>query len=200
MIASLADAWDWYEGVRTLTLAMQALGRKHWDSLPWDTALGRDERLRHLEAPRIENQADAVLGDLDDLCVLLMFSVFEAAVRERVLDEVGAEQSSLRHPAIRYAVAALTEGIEHGSFYRVLELYKDMDAGLVEGVNQVRRYRNWVAHGRRGEPQSSVTPPVAYERLQRFLAVLTPSAPGPEAGPPAPADPRRPQEDSGEKT
>ncbi len=48
MIASLADAWRWYESVRQLTLAMGQLGKKHWTNLPWDGDLGRDNRLRHL--------------------------------------------------------------------------------------------------------------------------------------------------------
>ncbi len=39
--------------------------------------------------------------------------------------------------------------IEHGSFHWVLEVFKPYGAGLVEEVNQVRKYRNWVAHGRR---------------------------------------------------
>ena len=46
MIASLTDAWAWYEGVLELTLAMQALGKKHWEALPWEGDLGRDNRQR----------------------------------------------------------------------------------------------------------------------------------------------------------
>jgi len=44
----------------------------------------------------------------------------------------------------------------------------------IEEVNQVRRYRNWVAHGRRAEPAEYVTPPAAYRRLRAFLAALFP--------------------------
>jgi hypothetical protein len=49
-----------------------------------------------------------------------------------------------------------------------------VSADLVTQVDQVRKYRNWVAHGRRegGTDVSSVTPRVAYERLKEFLAVL----------------------------
>ena len=98
MIASLADAWQWYDGTRTLTLAMRQLGKRHWDSLPWEGELGRDTRLRHLDAPDILGRSQVVLGDLDDLCVLLLFSVFEARVRARVLEDVDRELPSSGTP------------------------------------------------------------------------------------------------------
>jgi hypothetical protein len=182
MIGSLADAWRWYESVSDLTRAMRRLGDKHWDHLPWEGDLGKDSRLRHLEAAGILDQAEAVLRDLDDLCVRLLFSVFEAIVRDQVLREVQLEASGLRHPAVRHAVGLLTEAIEHGSFYKVLEAYKGLDADLIEEVNQVRRYRNWVAHGRRGAPATAVDPRTAYERLQRFLDRLEEAPPGPALG------------------
>jgi hypothetical protein len=176
MIASLADAWRSYESVRVLTLAMRRLGQKHWDNLPWDGDLGRDEHLRYLDAPDVRGRSEAVLGDLDDLCVLLLFSVFEATVRERVLADVERELPPLHHAALRQAVAAMKEAIEHGSFYKVLDPYKELDADLIEEVRQVRRYRNWVAHGRRGEQPDTVDPRTAHVRLQRFLDRLTASA------------------------
>ena len=64
---------------------------------------------------------------------------------------------------------ALNEALEHGSFYKVTEAYKSLDPDLSEQVNKVRKYRNWVAHGRRGEPQNAVDPKTAYDRLKRFL-------------------------------
>jgi hypothetical protein len=172
MISSLDEAWRWYTNVKEQTLAMQALGRKHWNTLPWDGDLGRDDRLRQIAAPQIVISAKAILADLDDLCVLLLFSVFEAKVRERALVEVAAELPVLRHAALRQAMRSLNEALEHGSFYRVTEAYKALDPDLIEQVNQVRKYRNWVAHGRRGEPQNAVDPDTAYTRLQRFLSRL----------------------------
>lgn len=172
MIASLADAWEWYESVKKLTLPMRQLGNKHWDSLPWEGDLGRDNRLRDLTSPDIAERSDTILADIDDLCVLLLFSVFEALVRERVLVDIAAEMPASRHPAIQRAIEGLMENIEHGSFFRVLESYKPLDIDLVEQVNQVRKFRNWVAHGRRGVPENAVDPLTAYKRLQRFLDEL----------------------------
>jgi hypothetical protein len=63
--------------------------------------------------------------------------------------------------------------VEFGSFAKVLDPYKAQGhADLIEEVNQVRRYRNWVAHGRRGDQPPSVAPRMAYERLSRCLAII----------------------------
>jgi hypothetical protein len=172
VIASLDDVWRWYESARRLARTLGRLGEKHWDNLPWDSDLGRDNNLKDLTAAEILNDSQTVLDDLDDLCVLLLFSVFEATIRERVLAEVEAELPPLRHVAIRRALDEMKDGIEHGSFFKVLEPYKNLDANIIEEVNQVRRYRNWVAHGRRTEQPAAVNPTTAYDRLKRFLAHL----------------------------
>jgi hypothetical protein len=62
--------------------------------------------------------------------------------------------------------------IEHGSFYCVLQVFKGRDASLVEEVNQVRKYRNCVAHGRRTAKPVAVDPETAFRRLKEFLDVL----------------------------
>jgi hypothetical protein len=172
MIASLAHAWRWYEAARDLARMMQRLGDKYWDNLPWDGELGRDNRLKELTAAEILDKSQTVLEDLDDLCVLLLFSVFEATIRERVLVEVDAELPPLRHVAIKRAIEEMKEAIEQGSFFKVLEPYTGADTDLVEQVHQVRRYRNWVAHGRRTKQPDAVTPTTGNERLDRFLDLL----------------------------
>ena len=173
MIGTLEEAWRWYQAARDLSRMMGRLGGKYWDVLPWDGRLGRDDSFRLLEASQVEEKSHAVLDDLDDLCVLLLFSVFEATVRERVLADMADELPTFRHPALVQAIKALNDTVEHGSFYRVLDAYKGLDANLIEELNQVRRYRNWVAHGRRGMQPDSVTPDDAYERLKRFLDRLS---------------------------
>jgi hypothetical protein len=172
VIASLADAWRWYQSTRQLARTMERLGERHWDNLPWDGDLGHDNRLNELTAAEILSGSQTVLDDLDDLCVLLLFSVFEATIRERVLTEVEVELPLLRHVAIKRALDEMKDGIEHGSFFKVLEPYKDLDDKLIEEINQVRRYRNWVAHGRRTEQPAAVNPTTAYDRLKRFLDQL----------------------------
>jgi hypothetical protein len=75
--------------------------------------------LRHVQAPEVLDWVKVILSDLDDLCVLLLFSVFEATVRERALADVAAELPTLRQPALQHAVRALNEALEHGSFGQV---------------------------------------------------------------------------------
>jgi hypothetical protein len=81
---------------------------------------------------------------------------------------------AVTHPVVQAALGDGRDQIEQGSFFRVLQAYKpSIDNDLVEQVNQVRKYRNWVAHGRRGsETPASVTPLAAYDRLRALLAAL----------------------------
>lgn len=170
MIGTLDQAFDWYMAAKIMSKSMGRMGLKHWDTLTREGMLSADDQLRLLKSENIVQQAKVVL---DDLCVLLLFSVFEAIVRDRVLREVSSQLPPLRHPSIMRAIDAMKTEIEQGSFGRVMEPYKTLDPTLVEEVNQVRRYRNWVAHGRRdGEQPASVDPKKAHERLRRFLVLL----------------------------
>lgn len=170
MIASLEDAWNWYENANKMLSCMRRLGARHWSALPHEVRT--DPRFIDLESAQVVDSTGAVLDNLDDLCIVLLFSVFESRVREQVLDDIDTSVPSPVHPAVERAVGVARENVDSGSFYRVLECYKKIDAGLVEEVNQVRKYRNWVAHGRRGPQPDSVTPPQAYKRLGRFWSQL----------------------------
>ena len=172
----LDAARGWYDSVYQSALALRALGGRHWDRLSADAAVRRDNRLGGLEAGHLVAWADATLAELDDLAVLLLFSVFEAEVRTLVREEVGAEAAKASHPLIRSALGDLQAAVEQGGFHRVLSAYKAADAHLVEEVNQVRRYRNWVAHGRRGDQPPAVTPHQAHARLTRLLVIVRPPA------------------------
>jgi hypothetical protein len=176
MIASLDDAWRWYESVKSLTGDMARLGRRYWNLDEWANALSEDNRFRFVEAPEIEERATRVVNDLDDLGVLLLFSVFEAMVRAKAQLDVKDSLPEQLHPAVGHAIEELLSSIEHGSFGKVTEAFKRLDHDLIEEVNQVRRYRNWVAHGRRGEQPSFVDPPAARDRLDRFLRMMEKAA------------------------
>jgi hypothetical protein len=106
-----------------------------------------------------------------------MFSVFEALVRHRAWVDIKDSLPGPLHHAVSHAIEELRKDIESGSFGKVTEAFKSLDHDLVEEVNQVRRYRNWVAHGRRDEQPHFVTPEAAYERLSEFLKRMN------EAGP-----------------
>lgn len=42
-------------------------------------------------------------------------------------------------------------------------------AALVGLVKQVKDYRDWVAHGKKGEPDAKIDPRMAHDRLSDFL-------------------------------
>lgn len=171
-MTSVDEAWDWYLASKKQMQQLRRLAKRYWAELPWDGKLGRDNVLCTLEADEVAAQAELTLAHLDDLAIVVLFSVFEARVREFVAIQVRLEARSLRHVALRRAASEVIEAIEQGSFGRLTEPFKELDHDLVEEVSQVRRYRNWVAHGKRGDRPATVDPQVAHERLRRFLTML----------------------------
>lgn len=171
MIRSIEDAWAWYEAVRMMARDMIRLAR-NWETPEFQGVVGRDNHLRERNAAELMDRAHAVLEDLNDLAVLLMFSVFEAAVRDRAGAAIDRETALIQHPAVLRAIKDLRDAIENGGFGKVTESYKAMDVDLTAQVNQVRKFRNWVAHGRRGEPENRVDPESAAGRLRQYLARL----------------------------
>jgi hypothetical protein len=172
---TLADAWSWYNSTRRNLERMNRLARKYWTALPWDGELGRDNIFRHLESEDIEGETRGSLGFIDDLAVVVLFSVFEHTIRHHFKCQLDDEIESITHPIFRLAAANSIISVEVGSFARLLEAYKDrIGPDVIEEVNQVRKYRNWVAHGRGGEEPPMVQPDKAYRRLQRVLDLLVP--------------------------
>ncbi len=176
MIATLEDAWEWYRSAKEMLQTTRRLGLKHWDSLPWEGPLGKDEQFKELQPTHLVEKSQRAADELDDLGVFLLFSVFEAEVRGQALADLAEQQTVATHPVMRHAVQSLTEVVRKGPLGKVLAAYKPADPALIEEVNQVRKYRNWIAHGRRRAKPDSVTPEVARDRLSRFLNLLATQA------------------------
>ena len=173
MIATLAEAWAWYEAVHDLADWMDRIAQRYWDDPRLAELLGLDNKFRTLAKGEIQDKARQVLEDLDDLAVLLLFSVFEAEVRGRTLESVERELTiPPRHPALNDAVDEMKDTIRNGSFGILTRMYKHLDPDLKTQVDQVRKFRNWVAHGRRGDAENEVTPEQSRRRLERFLDLL----------------------------
>ena len=177
MIEPLEDARKWYENVRRLIGMMDRIAGKYWDSGVSHRTLGetlhRDERFRDLEAWQIKEMVEHVRKHLDDIGVLFLFSVFEAEVRGRILNKIEAElETPPSHPVLNKAIQDAKEAVKSGSFGRLTESYKQANSELVGNVDQVRHFRNWVAHGRRDDPVNNVDPESALERLNGFLRLL----------------------------
>jgi hypothetical protein len=195
MIRSLEDAWNWYISVRTLAYDMRHLAGR-CDRPAWAAALSLDNRLRDRTGAQLSDMAKRILDDLDDLAVLVLFSVFEATVRAQAGADVDHETAQISHVAVLEAVKDLQEAIKNGSFAKVVKAFKGMDTDLTAQVNQVRRFRNWVAHGRRDAPENNVAPQDALDRLGRYLGLLAgmsePSIASPQPLVPEPPPPTRP--------
>jgi hypothetical protein len=170
---TLDEARDWYLTARSHLGLFGRFGKKYWDGLPWDGPLGKDDTFKEVESDRIVEGAVFCLDHLDDFAVLILFSVFESIVRDRVLSDISEERSRLTHALLIKLVDDSIQDVESGSFFRVLEVFKSAKTpDLVEEVNQVRKYRNWVAHGRRTDRPEAVDPETAFSRLKRFLELI----------------------------
>ncbi len=174
---TLADAWNWYRVTKQNLARMQRLGEKHWsDPTLKDASIWKDDYFRMLEASDIVAETMVSLKPIDDLAVVVLFSVFESCVRDYLIELIAPQAEGITDPILKEAADDAMHGVKEGSFYRrVLEPLKKQNrisADLVTQVDQVRDYRNWVAHGRRAAPTNKVTPETAYDRLEEFLAAL----------------------------
>lgn len=177
-MGTLDAAWDWYVAAQDGAKRLAHLA-KFWDEFPWNQddawvkRVERDNVLRHVSGLDLTAGARTLTDELDDLAVLVLFSVFEAQVRQLVLDQVEPEIAGLRHPSLVSAGQDVRDALTQGSFGRILQAFKltDADKDLVAQVNQIRAWRNWVTHGRRPEsrPPDAVRPQDARDRLTAFL-------------------------------
>ncbi len=148
---TLDDAWRWYRDAKKTLQRMERMGNRYWDTILWDTPPWKGDRhFIDLTREALVESAMNAAEHLDDLAVVVLFSVFEANVRGAILDQVQAKEPQYQHRAIRDAIKTARERIGEGNFYAVLSSFKGSDNNLIEEVNQVRKYRNWVSHGRRG--------------------------------------------------
>jgi len=171
----LQEAFRWYEETVKQLRLWQRLVSKHWSDLPWQNLLEKDDKFRNLDDNRVIESCSLSLRELNDLAVLVLFSVFESMARGLVSDEVRlqVEEKEIKHVVLGKAAKDAIERVENGSFFSVLEPYKSLDPNLVEEVNQVRHYRNWVAHGRRGMSPAAVDPHAAYSRLKTLWDAIS---------------------------
>jgi hypothetical protein len=174
---TLADAWDWYIATKKNLARMRRLGEKHWNDPSLENAsIWQDDYFKMLEKNDIVAESDVSLMPIDDLAVVVLFSVFESRVRDYLIELIRPEAKGINDPILKEAAEDAIRGVEEGSFYRrVLDPLKKqgrVSADLITQVDQVRDYRNWVAHGRRDVPTNNVTPNLACGRLGEFLAAL----------------------------
>src|SRR5665213_4044388 len=151
---TLQDAWDWYEAAHENLVRMKRLGQRHWndDSLQ-NSSICKDDKFKELEAGDIVDETMKAIEPLNDLGILVLFSVFEAAVRDHLEVEIKPLTDAISHPILQHAAELVLDGIRQGSFAKnVLEPLQGkghITPELSNKVKQVRNYRNWIAHGKR---------------------------------------------------
>ncbi len=195
---TLKDAWNWYESARENLGRMQRLGKRYWsvESLP-NSRIWQDDKFKEVQAEDIERETKRAMEPLGDLGVLVLFSVFEARVRDYLAAVIKPLTGNLGHPILEHAADDVLEGIKQGSFANQvltpLQKQGQITPELSDKVKQVRDYRNWVAHGKQLPRDSDIvnmTAAEAFNRLQEFLDTL---------GVAAEAELEAPQEEIGER-
>ena len=174
---TLADAWDWYRATRQNLFRMQRLGSSYWnEDFLKDPSFWKDENFKMLDASDIIQETTIGLEPIDDLAIIVLFSVFESTVRDYLVALIKPEADRLIDPILRQVAEEAIRGVEEGSFYRrilePLKLQNRISPDLITQIDQIRDYRNWAAHGRRNKPVNYVTPREAFDRLKQFLSEL----------------------------
>src|SRR5436190_12150817 len=101
---TLMDAWLWYEAARTNLFRMRRLGTRHWNDKSLEKAsIWQDDRFKEVEARDIEKETERAIKPLEDLGVLVLFSVFEAAVRDHLEGIIKPMTGNLGHPILEHA-------------------------------------------------------------------------------------------------
>src|SRR5262249_42866718 len=109
---TLADAWAWYVATRLSLEQMQRIGEKYWNDSPWEKEppIGRDDRFRMLEAADITEATTASLAPVDDLAVVVLFSVFESLVRSYLVALIKPEVEAISDPILKQAANGAVRG------------------------------------------------------------------------------------------
>jgi hypothetical protein len=173
---TLHDAWRWYESARVNLTRIRRLGARYWNEEALAAPVWQDDWFRQLEAADLVRETTQALRPLEDLGILVLFSVFESAVRDHLAKAIRPESDELVHPILKQAALNVLEGIQQGSLANnvltPLKAQATVTADLSEKVNQVRHYRNWVAHGKRAPRPPNIVAITALEAFNRLMEFL----------------------------
>jgi hypothetical protein len=136
---TLADAWSWYEATKRNLARMRRLGSKHWDDPSLDGAsIWQDDQFKRLISSDIVAETTTSLKPIDDLAVVVLFSVFESHVRDYLVARIKPEAADLTDPILKEAAEDAILGVEEGSFYRrVLYPLKEQGRVSADLVTQI---------------------------------------------------------------
>jgi hypothetical protein len=119
------------------------------------------------EATRMLEESSAEVDDLTVVALVSFFEQFMLDYLQELAEQVGRTCST---PLTCALVSHAFKDVERWRFSDVLRLFKgEVDPSLLDQVQSIYKYRNWVAHGKR-KPKPVVTDPIkSYEALSLFL-------------------------------
>ncbi len=99
---TLDDGWQWYQQAKFQVRLLRRLASKYWNDLPWDAKLEKDDRFKDIDQRELEEQTQFTLEQMDDLAVIVLFSLFESQVRTQMASEIRSEvsQKSVEHAVL----------------------------------------------------------------------------------------------------
>ncbi len=120
---------------------------------------------------------DAAQEELDDQTVMFLYATFEATLRDHVTDQAPLLATST-HPGPQFGPnleAWFTEFCKETRMDRVITLFEPWatSTGIAQ-AGTIRKYRHWLAHGKRGAAPPSVLPQFAYKLTDQLSEVMRP--------------------------
>jgi hypothetical protein len=88
---TLEGAWKWYQQAKSQLELVRRIASHYWLDLPWEDKLDRDDRFKALVQEELEQDTSFTLAQIDDLGVLVLFSVFESLVRDLLAAQIETE-------------------------------------------------------------------------------------------------------------
>jgi hypothetical protein len=115
---------------------------------------------------------DRAQDELDDQTVMFLYATFEAALRDHLTAQ-GPLLLAAVQPGPQFGPnlqAWFTETCKDTRMDKVVVLFEPWAGALgIAQAGSIRKYRHWLAHGKRGAGPPSVTPQFAYNSLTSFL-------------------------------
>jgi hypothetical protein len=140
----------------------------------WQERPFRNTTFHRQEAGHVTERLNAANTELDKLTLFSLYAAFEARLRDHVSGHVGLLRAAgTPDPQFGEALADEFGAFVGGPrFGKLIELF-DHAVGeeLIAKAGAIRKFRHWMAHGRRGPAPPSVPPRAAYNTLTEFLTL-----------------------------
>jgi len=114
-------------------------------------------------------------ADLDDLMILALYSFFEKSLREFVILKFSTYNSTLNSQIVQNMNELSKREIDRWKMSELIDIFNPvLDPRKLGNIKQINEYRNWIAHGKKGDavPSATIDPKSAFDLLNWFLLEL----------------------------